>query len=343
MRYLTLLLLLVWSVPAFAQPAPPAPPPPSSEPTDPGAQAVQLGRSAIARYDKGQWQRAYDDFAQANAVFPSPVFVVYMARCKRELGDLLTARKLFRSVSQRLLPEGAPAPWRKAKEDASNELERLMIPTLTVIAARDVRVRVNGSEQPIGVATEHNPGEVRVEALRADEVVISRVVTLTAPMTIELEDPTATAGPPAIPGPATAGPLATAGPPAIPGPATAGPPAIAGAPQHPPADSPEALGPVWPGAACLTLGVAGLVSGIATGVVATSKADEVKARCLGNDCLLSDEALKDDAVALAHVSTVSFVVGAAASAVGVTLLITRPGGIEVAASPTGVRLVGRFH
>ncbi len=287
---------------------------------------MQLGRSAIARYDKGQWQRAYDDFAQANAVFPSPVFVVYMARCKRELGDLLTARKLFRSVSQRLLPEGAPAPWRKAKEDASNELERLMIPTLTVIAARDVRVRVNGSEQPIGVATEHNPGEVRVEALRADEVVISRVVTLTAPMTIELEDPTATAGPPAIPGPATAGP-----------------PAIAGAPQHPPADSPEALGPVWPGAACLTLGVAGLVSGIATGVVATSKADEVKARCLGNDCLLSDEALKDDAVALAHVSTVSFVVGAAASAVGVTLLITRPGGIEVAASPTGVRLVGRFH
>src|SRR5262245_53956491 len=69
---------------SFAQPAP-------SE-TD---RAIDAGQEAIALYRDGRWADAYDRFAVADRTTHSPVFVLYMARCKRNVGRLLDAKRLF--------------------------------------------------------------------------------------------------------------------------------------------------------------------------------------------------------------------------------------------------------
>ena len=79
--------------------------------------------------------------------------------------------------------------------------------------------------------------------------------------------------------------------------------------------------------------------------MARSKADEVLQSCIGTNCLQSAEPLKDDALRLANISTAMFVSGGVLAAVGVTLLITRPGGskqVGLRIMPTSLSLHARF-
>ena len=67
-----------------------------AEPTDAErARALELGKSAIEVYNEGRWVDAYDRFAKADKLVHSPVFVLYMARCRRQLGNLVQAQTLY--------------------------------------------------------------------------------------------------------------------------------------------------------------------------------------------------------------------------------------------------------
>ncbi|MRG97578.1 tetratricopeptide repeat protein [Polyangium spumosum] len=85
-------------------------------------------------------------------------------------------------------------------------------------------------------------------------------------------------------------------------------------------------GSIVPGVATLGLGVLGVGVGAVTGALSFSKVDDIRARCQGNHCLAADRDNAEQARLLGNVSTVAFVVGGAAAAAGVALLVLRPGG-----------------
>ncbi|WP_437575298.1 tetratricopeptide repeat protein [Sorangium sp. So ce887] len=102
-------------------------------------------------------------------------------------------------------------------------------------------------------------------------------------------------------------------------------------PQVPPRDAPapggaEGGGSLLPAGLAFGLGAVGIGVGAATGLVSLSKVSDIKERCDGRRCPSELKGDADAATTLGHVSTVSFIVGAASAAAGVVLLVVRPGG-----------------
>lgn len=141
-----------------------------------GEDAVTLGRAALEAYTAGEWQRAHDKFAAAERSVHSPVFVLYMARCKRNLGALMEARELFRSVVNERLAPSAPASWQQAVTSAHAELATLQqnIPSVWLEAASAAeleRTLLDGqalSSLGVGRELELDPGRHVFEVTRAD-------------------------------------------------------------------------------------------------------------------------------------------------------------------------------
>lgn len=95
----------------------------------------------------------------------------------------------------------------------------------------------------------------------------------------------------------------------------------------------------------LGAGALGLAVGTVAGSLAWSQAEDIKQRCHGTSCLVSDEAKAHEVRRLAHVATVGFVVAATGAAVGITLwLLPVPGERNVAlrVEPTSASITGRF-
>ncbi len=296
----------------------------SAEPTD-AERAVQLGHDGLTFFQKGAMADAYDRFSEAEKLVHSPVFLLHMARAKRALGDLLTARAHALRVARDPLPQGAPSSWLSAQADAIRELNELdaMTPSLLVlIDAPPGAVQLTLDGAPLDEAARRapvlqNPGPHTLVATQ-DTRSVSVSVTLPAEAKVVeakvvLPRPTPV-GPAPLPGP-SASTTATAPPSAPPEPAS-----------H---------GSSTPGIIVLSAGGAALGLGVVAGLVAQSKADDVLSRCVGDQCLASDKDLADSAEQWASLSTAGIVVGALALPVGATLLIFKPFGTdtEVRVSP----------
>ncbi|NUO49921.1 MAG: hypothetical protein HOV80_13790, partial [Polyangiaceae bacterium] len=87
--------------------------------------ALEKAREGIALYERGEHAAALALFQEANALYHSPVLVLYAARAQRKLGKLADAAASFRSVTEESIGESAPPPWHKAQGDARLELETL--------------------------------------------------------------------------------------------------------------------------------------------------------------------------------------------------------------------------
>ncbi|XXX74547.1 tetratricopeptide repeat protein [Sorangium sp. So ce134] len=85
-------------------------------------------------------------------------------------------------------------------------------------------------------------------------------------------------------------------------------------------------GSLLPAGLAFGLGAVGIGVGAVTGLVSLSKVSDIKERCEGQRCPAELKGDADTATTLGHVSTVSFIVGAASAAAGVVLLVVRPGG-----------------
>jgi hypothetical protein len=141
-----------------------------------GEDAVTLGRAALEAYTAGEWRRAHDKFSAAERSVHSPVFVLYMARCKRNLGALMEARELFRSVVNERLAPSAPPSWQQAVTSAHAELATLQqnIPSVWLEAASAAeleRAQLDGRALPrLGDnrELELDPGRHVFEITRAD-------------------------------------------------------------------------------------------------------------------------------------------------------------------------------
>ena len=69
----------------------------------------------------------------------------------------------------------------------------------------------------------------------------------------------------------------------------------------------------------------GLGIGTVAGAVSLSKINDVKGRCVDNQCLPSDRGEVNDAKTMGDVSTAAFAVGSVLGAVGLVLMVFRPG------------------
>ena len=264
--------------------------------------AVQLGHEALALFEAGDCTSATTRFEEADRLVHSPVFVLYVARCRRKAGQLLAAREDYRRIVAEALPDAAPEPWRMAHADAAAELGALNghIPALSIVVRaprlNDVAVRIDGEVVAIaalGRPVPLDPGVHKVSAEAPGEPPINREIQLTEDRVEAIE---LSFGVP-VPAPTYV---------AVPVPA-------------------KKEGSLVPG--LVVLGAAGVALGVGGVAGAVAKLDEssILSHCNGNLCLLSDQGTANTAVTLAGVSTAGFIAGGVLAATGVVLVIVRPG------------------
>lgn len=280
---------------------------------DAGA-AREMGRDGIALFDQGEWAQALDKLKAAEAMFHAPTLVLYIARCEQKLGHLLAARAHYQAIIAERMPADAPEQFRNAKDTAYSELQALdkQIPSLLVIAQGPVTL--DGREVDVAAPIRVDPGEhtltsggvSRTVSVKAGDGVVR--VALAGDEAADEEAPAAG--------------------------------------MDAPPEAGDSEGPLWPAITAFAVGGVGLGVGIATGVMAMSKSDEIKSRCIDEvHCLSSDASLGDEAQTLATISTIGFVVGGVGLAAGVVLILVRPGGgdgVALHVAPTGLALTGAF-
>lgn len=149
---------------------PPAPEQPSLPSADPAELAIQKGGEGVAWFERGDYDKALALFREADALYHSPVLLLYVARSQRKLGKLLEARATYQALAKETIPSAAPPTWPKAQADGSDDLRILEaeIPRVTVVVGRrtpQTRVTLDGVTIQVGVPSAENPGEHRVEVV----------------------------------------------------------------------------------------------------------------------------------------------------------------------------------
>jgi hypothetical protein len=285
---------------------------------------VDLGWSAAARADEtasesresaralanrgwelfkaGRYDEAIAVLEKADEHFHAPTVLLVLARAHDKAGHLTQAKKVYARIVSEPLAADAPEEFARAKETARAELTAVeaRIPRLTLkvagAAPSSVRVEIDGvdrSQDALPGPLPLNPGThtVVVSGARGSE---TRSISLqegkNTTVDIELVAPTAK------------GTART----------TAG---VSAEPTH--------QRPAWPGIAALAVGAVGLGVGAVTGVMALSKANDVKSRCVAGHCPAEDASKADSARTLGTVSTIGFVVGGVGIGAGTFLLLSR--------------------
>jgi hypothetical protein len=264
------------------------------------AAARDKGEKGLALFKQEKYAEAYLLFEEADGLFHAPTLVLFMGHCRKAHGRLIEARDLYRRLADEPVPPGSPEQFRKAQASAREELAAVSkrIGRLTVVVSgpgADVaKVTIDGKPAvaaDLAGGKEIDPGAHAVAA-EAGEVRAARSVSIGEGAAAKVE-------------------LVLAAPPKI----------VA-----------HTRGSILPGAIALGAGGVGLLAGTITGALAIGKINDISSRCGPADasgqrhCLASDIPEGDAAQTLRSGSIVAFVLGGAAVAAGVTLLVLRPGG-----------------
>lgn len=312
-----------------AQSSPDAPPAPTAPDY---TRANELAAKGFDAFDRGRHAEALEHFEAAERAAHSPVFLLYMARCKRALGELDAARALYDRLLSEDLAADAPAPFRSAQDDAKAERDELdtLVPVLSVtlegLVSSD-QVALDGAPVAIPRGASSTTFRREVEAgthvltvTREGRIVAERQIDLKVGQTVDTSIVLPALAPSASPVPSPSpDPTAT----------------ISTGPNFVPA--------------YIVLGVAGAgaVLGAVMGGLALSRdktaVDELES-CDDSATCAQAEQSRDRALTFAHVSTTSFVVASVAAATGVVLLLTASGGDDVAVGlgPGSLHVTGTF-
>jgi hypothetical protein len=286
------------------------------------ATARSLAREGFEAQKRGQYDTAADRFQRAEALVHAPTLLLGLARAQVGLGKLVEAHETYERIAREPLAPGSPAPFAKAVDDAKREAPaltaRLAWVTIGIQGPSTADIVMDGVPIPsaeLGVKRACDPGQHLVKASstgyshaeRTFSVTEGGSATVTLALLPEVEPP---------------------------------PPV----PEHPaPVEvthndsSSSAQKPI--GIAVLGLGVAGLVLGGVTGVLALTKHASLDSACGGSNCKPSESGEVSTYRTLANVSTVATIVGAAGAVAGVALLVTAPQSPTVTAY-AGVLRVG---
>ncbi len=114
-----------------------------------------------------KYAEALDRFNRAQELYDAPVHLVYIARCQRQLGSLVEAAEVYRTLIRQELAPDAPDVFVNAVEDGKQELAELepRIPQVVIrIAPADapnLRLTLDGNQLPtavVGIRRPLNPG-----------------------------------------------------------------------------------------------------------------------------------------------------------------------------------------
>jgi hypothetical protein len=259
--------------------------------------ALDLAYEADDLFAKGKWDEAHARFSEADALAHSPVFVLFMARAKRNAGKLLEAVALYQRVADEKLAPTAPKPFRAAIGDAASELTELRgrIPRVRVVLVAAPRgaadVRMDDAVLEVDKSVAVDPGKHVFTAKVGDKTVSETIEIIAGGEERRVELSFAPA-----------------------------------AERGDPKAAPAKRGSLAPGIAFVSLGTFGFELGAVMGGLATSTSSDVKENCVDNHCLASDADALDRARLFANVSTGALVAGGALMITGVVLLVVRPGG-----------------
>lgn len=276
--------------------------------------ARSLAGQGKEAFDAQSYARAVDLFHRAYALVPAPTIALYQAQALVKLGRLVEAEEAYIRAMRTELDAHSSEQFRVAVADAERELGELQprIPKLVIAvtgpaAGRpDLQVELDGKSLQaavLGVSMPIDPGRhvLRAVASGGEPAEIRFDISENEQRRLEVSP---------VPQQVTA-PITPVGP------ATA-----------PPSDAPKASRP-WQKPLAIAVGsagVAGLATGIVTGLMAGSRHRVAERECPGRVCTEGSggaEAL-DSFRTLRTVSTIGYVVGGVGLAAGATLLLTAP-------------------
>ncbi|MBK8942995.1 MAG: hypothetical protein IPM79_36705 [Polyangiaceae bacterium] len=281
----------------------------------PGDIAVAKAKEALKHYEAAEWAEAFELFSQADAAAHSVVFRLYMARAKRNLGKLLEARTLYRGIGAEQLPADALPSWVQAQADAKAELASLepTIPKLIVQvtgASPAATVEIGGVKAAPGEPVQLDPGEHTVVAKDGAAIAQSSVTVRAGDPPREVSLSLTAVGDTSVvaPGPIQKKTL-------------------------------HVEGPLAPGIALAVSGGAGLIVGAVLGGLALDKDGYVTEQCPNGICPVGTdrgdiEDAQEQSQTFANASTGLLIAGGALAAVGVVLIVVRPGGEDVEVAPS---------
>jgi hypothetical protein len=140
-----------------------------SAPTDQQKAAARAAAGdGIEAFKQGKYEKALELLQRAEAVIHAPTHVLMIARSHAALRQLVEASEAYLAVTREELDPKAPAAFRKAKDDAKQELAELSprIPTVVVRAKPEgipgLAITVDGKPMPsalVGLKQPINPGK----------------------------------------------------------------------------------------------------------------------------------------------------------------------------------------
>ena len=295
------------------------------------ATARSLAREGYEAQKRGQYALAADRFERAETLVDAPTLLLGLARAQVGLGKLVEADETYRRILREPLPQGAPAPFAKAVEDAAHEsptvAERRAWVTVVVQGPPAPQVLIDDVAVPgaaIGIRLACNPGSHVVKASATGFAPVEHAFAIAEggqqTVTIPMQQDVPESPPPAPPR------------------------AEAPLPLPPPPEQPSSLRPTL-GFATLGVGITGLVVGGVTGAIVLAKHASLSDSCPDGRCSSDQTGAISTYRTFANVSTVATFVGVVGTAAGLTILLTSPTPapqVAIYASPSSAALTGRF-
>ena len=258
------------------------------------AAARQLAQDGAAAFERGEFEKARALLRRASSLYPAPTITLMEARALRKLGRFVEAAERYEDARRSRITSESSSAFADAITAADKELETLRpkIPLLTIViqnsgrALENVEVRLDGRVVPvalIGVRQPVDPGARRIVIKKGDKVIGER--------TLKLEE-----------GDEEIVTLDASG-------------------KFTKSEDGEDGGPPW---AWIALGVggAGLVTGVAAGLVMLDKRSSLDEVCTPT----CPESSQDDLDGFRTARTVSFIgygIGIVGVGLGATLLLTQ--------------------
>ena len=283
--------------------------------------ARSLASQGKDAFDAKDYARAADLLRRAYALVPAPTIALYEGQSLTRLNRFVEAEEAFMRAMRTPIDAHSPEQFRKAKHDAEQELAALRprIPKVTIVVtgagagAPNLAVALDGKAVKnalLGVEMPIDPGDhVLTTGAGGERREASFSIAEKERKSVEIEAlaPTDAAAP-------VAPPEATP------------PPESKPRPEPPPPQQPQAS---WQKPAAFVvggIGVAGLATGIVTGLMATSRHATAEKECPNRVCTEGSagaDAL-DSFRSLRTISTIGYVVGGVGLAGGITLFLLAP-------------------
>jgi hypothetical protein len=276
------------------------------------ATARSLAGEGQEALDRKDFAAALDRFGRADAIIHAPTLQLGVARAQVGLGNWIAAQESYNRILREGAPQGSPAPFFAAIEDARRELDALSprIPQvlITVKGTDAPEVTIDGAPVPrvaLGVKRPVDPGVRLIRATAAGLTAVEAKVTLaeSTSETVSLELK-----------PVAQEPLAPVAQPAGgSGSSDAGGEGVSGDGTR------KTLTLVAFG-----VGGVGLAVGAVTGLLAVGKHSDLEEACPSGSCAAGLQGDLDSYRTMGTLSTIGFIAGGVGVGAGAFLFFTAP-------------------